>query len=81
MLLYSGVFDDPECTGAASDLSHAVVLTGWKVINGVEAWEIKNSWSCYWGWEGYIYIQAENQEWNRGVTTDPVAVVVDKWGD
>jgi hypothetical protein len=82
MLLYSGgVFDDQECTGAASDLGHVVLLTGWKIINGVETWELKNSWSPYWGWDGYIYVQAENQEWNCGVTTDAVAVVVDKWAE
>jgi hypothetical protein len=79
MLLYTdGVFDDRTCVGVASALDHAVVLTGWKVIDGREAWEVKNSWSTHWGWDGYIYIQSENQEWNCGVTTDAVAVLVDK---
>jgi C1A family cysteine protease len=79
MLLYTdGVFDDPTCIGVASALDHAVLLTGWTVIDGKEAWEVKNSWSTWWGWDGYIYIQSENQEWNCGVTTDAVAVVIDK---
>jgi C1A family cysteine protease len=79
MLLYSGgVFEDKTCTGAIDDLVHAVVLTGWKVIDGKEAWEVKNSWSTYWGWDGYVYIQSENQEWNCGVTTDVVAVELAK---
>lgn len=72
----SGVVDDQTCTGSEDDLVHAVLLTGWKVIDGKEAWEVKNSWSTYWGDEGYIYIQSENQEWNCGVTTDAVAVTV-----
>jgi C1A family cysteine protease len=71
MLMYTGgVFDDEQCKGAAGDLVHEVLLTGWKVIDGKEAWEVKNSWSSYWGYEGYIYIQAYNQEHNCGVTTD-----------
>ena len=77
MLFYNGgVFNDTTCTGAKSDLIHAVVLTGWKIIDGVECWEVKNSWSTYWGDEGYVYIQAEEPEWNCGVTTDAVAVTV-----
>jgi C1A family cysteine protease len=79
MLLYTnGVFDDPACRGADNDLNHAVLLTGWKVIDGREAWEIKNSWSPYWGDNGYLYIQSENQENNCGVTTDALAVTIDK---
>jgi C1A family cysteine protease len=77
MLLYTnGTFNDTTCTGAADDLVHAVVLTGWKVLDGVFTWEVKNSWSTHWGDEGYVYIQGENQEWNCGVTTDVVAVEV-----
>ena len=77
MLFYNGgVFNDTTCTGAQSDLVHSVLLTGWKIIDGVECWEVKNSWSTYWGYEGYVYIQAEEPEWNCGVTTDAVAVEV-----
>ena len=65
-----GVVDDETCTGTSGDLVHEVLLTGWKVIDGKAAWEIKNSWSTYWGDEGYIYIQLDHQEWNCGVTTD-----------
>ncbi|KAH0791112.1 Clan CA, family C1, cathepsin L-like cysteine peptidase [Histomonas meleagridis] len=79
MSLYTGgVVDDETCVGTSNDLVHAVILTGWKTIDGKEAWEVKNSWSTYWGDEGYVYIQAENQEWNCGVTTDAVAVSVTK---
>jgi C1A family cysteine protease len=72
----SGVVDDETCTGTEDDLIHAVLLTGWRVIDGKRAWEVKNSWSTYWGNEGYIYIEMDNQEHNCGVTTDAVAVVV-----
>lgn len=77
MLFYTdGVFDNEACTGTDSEMIHIVLLTGWKVIDGKEAWEVKNSWSTYWGNEGYIYIQSEEQEWNCGVTTRAVAVEV-----
>jgi len=78
MMLYTGgVIDNQECIGSADSLAHAVLLTGWRIIDGKEAWEVKNSWSTYWGYEGYLYIQSEHQEWNCGVTTEVVAAVVD----
>jgi aminopeptidase C len=55
---------------------HIVLLTGWKWIDGKLAWEVKNSWSTYWGDQGYIYVQAANQEWNCGITTLAIAVTV-----
>lgn len=78
MALYTGgVFDEEECTGADDDLVHIVQLTGWRVIDGKEAWEVKNSWSTNWGDEGYIYIQSEVQEKNCGVTSRAVGVIVE----
>ncbi|OHT01313.1 Clan CA, family C1, cathepsin H-like cysteine peptidase [Tritrichomonas foetus] len=77
MMMYTGgVVNDTKCVGTARDLVHAVLLTGWRVIDGVEVWEIKNSWSTYWGDEGYLYIQAVHPEWNCGVTTNAHAVTV-----
>lgn len=77
MALYtSGVFDEETCSGADDDMIHIVQLTGWKVIDGKEAWEVKNSWSTYWGDEGYIYIQSKDQTKNCGVTTRAVGVIV-----
>ena len=78
MIFYTnGVYTDKQCTGAKSDLVHEVLLTGWTIIDGKEAWEIKNSWSTYWGDEGYIYIQSEDQEHNCGVTTDATVPIID----
>lgn len=77
MMFYTGgVASDTTCTGTVSDLVHEVLLTGWAVIDGVECWEVKNSWSTHWGHEGYIYIQAEDQEFNCGVTTDAKIPVI-----
>lgn len=80
MITYTkGLYNDTECYPTASEMVHEVLLTGWKVIDGEEAWEVKNSWSTHWGDNGYIYIQLRNQEWNCGVTTDakiPIIKVV-----
>jgi hypothetical protein len=79
MLLYiGGAFNDSECSGVWDKLDHTVLLTGWKIIDGVEVWEIKNSWSTYWGDNGYLYVQNENQESGCGITTDAIAVEVGK---
>jgi len=78
MLFYTeGALDDQTCTGTPSDLLHEVLLTGWKIIDGKTTWEIKNSWSTHWGNNGYIYIQADNQEWNCGVTTDAKIPIIE----
>ena len=78
MLMYTGgAYYDAECTGTNSDLVHEVLLTGWTVIDGKEVWEVKNSWSTYWGDEGYIFIQSEDQEHNCGVTTSAHIPIID----
>ncbi len=35
---------------------HAVVLTGWRYRNEIIYWEFMNSWSKYWGDNGFGYI-------------------------
>lgn len=56
----SGVYDDPDCTGAEEDINHAVLLVGWGTENGKDYWIVKNSWSTYWGEEGYVKIARDN---------------------
>lgn len=41
----------------SKDINHAVILTGWKTVNGVTYWKLRNSWSKDWGLNGYMWIK------------------------
>jgi len=43
----------------ANYVDHGVLFTGWKKHNGKTYLEIENSWSTFWGSEGYGYIDEE----------------------
>lgn len=51
-----GIFDDASSCGTSLD--HAVAAVGYGTdTDGTEYWLIRNSWSTYWGEEGYIKLQ------------------------
>merc|ERR1712176_27429 len=52
----SGVLDDASCTCDEKQIDHAVEAVGYGVDNGKAYWTVRNSWSTYWGDEGYIRI-------------------------
>ncbi|KAK8805445.1 hypothetical protein WA158_002101 [Blastocystis sp. Blastoise] len=56
----SGVYNDPDCTSALEDINHAVLLVGYGTEDGQDYWIVKNSWSTYWGEEGYVKIARKN---------------------
>lgn len=73
-----GVFSG-ECKSDPDSLNHAVLLVGYGTsAQGEKYWLIKNSWSKFWGEDGYMKIV--RGEGDCGVTTAAVVAVVEKKG-
>jgi Papain family cysteine protease len=55
-----GIYNDAKCKGAEAD--HAGVIVGYGTDNelGMDYWIFKNSWSKYWGEDGYMRIAMNN---------------------
>ncbi|KAM8882923.1 digestive cysteine proteinase 2 [Synchiropus picturatus] len=67
-LFYSnGVYYEPKCGNTPDDLDHAVLAVGFGTLNGEPYWLIKNSWSTYWGNDGYVLMSTKDN--NCGVAT------------
>jgi len=50
-----GVIGPAECGHA---IDHCVQLIGWKVVNGKNAWIVRNSWGKDWGpYGGFLYVE------------------------
>ncbi|GIL80283.1 hypothetical protein Vretimale_17448 [Volvox reticuliferus] len=66
-----GVYHNPHCGQKLEALDHAVLLVGYGTTpEGVDYWLIKNSWSKYWGMDGYARITRKGND--CGVSTDAV---------
>ncbi|NWW85685.1 CYSP2 proteinase, partial [Rhynochetos jubatus] len=63
----NGVYEEPRCGNETSALDHAVLAVGYGVLHGKSYWLIKNSWSTYWGNDGYILMAMKDN--NCGVAT------------
>lgn len=65
----SGVYYEPACGNTPDDLDHAVLAIGYGV-DPTEGpyWIVKNSWSEYWGDNGYVKMSQKDN--NCGVATD-----------
>lgn len=69
----NGVYFEPQCNNTPDGLDHAVLLVGYGEINGQKYWLIKNSWSTYWGNDGYVLMSQKDN--NCGVATMPTFVI------
>ncbi|XP_067316659.1 digestive cysteine proteinase 2-like [Anolis sagrei] len=63
----SGIYYEPNCGNRSMELDHAVLAVGYGNLLGENYWLIKNSWSTYWGNDGYILMSMEEN--NCGVAT------------
>ncbi|NXV52796.1 CYSP2 proteinase, partial [Uria aalge] len=63
----NGVYYEPKCGNETASLDHAVLAVGYGVLHGKSYWLIKNSWSTYWGNDGYILMAMKDN--NCGVAT------------
>ncbi|KAL1115154.1 hypothetical protein AAG570_007185, partial [Ranatra chinensis] len=70
----NGVFFDPDCKNKVDELDHAVLAVGYGRMNGQNYWLVKNSWSNYWGNDGYVLMSSKNN--NCGVMTSPTYVTM-----
>lgn len=70
-----GVYYDDKCKNSADGLDHQVLVVGYAKLDGKLVWIVKNSWSTYWGNNGYIMMSAENN--NCGVMDEPTVPIVE----
>ncbi|XP_078279152.1 digestive cysteine proteinase 1-like [Rhinoraja longicauda] len=71
----NGVYYEPDCGNGLEDLDHAVLAVGYGTLNGQPYWLIKNSWSTYWGNDGYVLMAMRDN--NCGVATGATFVTLE----
>ena len=62
-----GVYYEEDCNNTPDGLDHAVLAVGYGEMNGEKFWLVKNSWSTYWGNDGYVLMAQKDN--NCGVAT------------
>jgi C1A family cysteine protease len=59
-----GILDSTEC---GTNLDHAVEIVSYGTDNGVDYWNIRNSWSTSWGENGYVRIKRSSSTNDIGI--------------
>uniref|UniRef100_A0A8D8U3N5 Counting factor associated protein D n=1 Tax=Cacopsylla melanoneura TaxID=428564 RepID=A0A8D8U3N5_9HEMI len=70
----NGVYYDENCKNSPNGLDHAVLAVGYGKLENKPYWMVKNSWSTYWGNQGYVLMSIKDN--NCGVMTDPTYVTM-----
>ncbi|KAI8474230.1 MAG: cysteine proteinase [Monoraphidium minutum] len=64
-----GIYRETRCALKPKKLDHAVVLVGYGTTEGGEDyWIVRNSWSKFWGQDGYIFIHRRGND--CGIASD-----------
>merc|ERR1712013_492973 len=71
----NGVYYEEDCNNDIDGLDHAVLAVGYGEILGQKYWLVKNSWSTYWGNDGYVLMSQKDN--NCGVATAATYVIPD----
>ena len=67
----SGVITSSSCY---TSLDHGVLIVGYGTENGIDYWNVKNSWGTSWGDKGYVKIaksSSTNDSGICGISMDP----------
>ena len=59
-----GILDSPQC---GTTLDHAVEIIGYGTDNGIDYWNVRNSWGSLWGESGYFRVK-------RTSSTDDIGI-------
>ena len=59
-----GILDSAEC---GQNLDHAVEIIGYGTENGIDYWNVRNSWSSSWGEGGYVRIKKSSSTNDPGI--------------
>jgi C1A family cysteine protease len=59
-----GILDSPNCGTA---LDHAVEIVSYGTENGVDYWNVRNSWSNSWGEQGYFRVKKTSSTNDIGI--------------
>ncbi|XP_046386706.1 digestive cysteine proteinase 1-like [Ischnura elegans] len=62
-----GIHYNPTCGNKFEDLNHSILLVGYGEINGEPYLLARNSWSTFWGNDGYILMSPKDN--NCGIMT------------
>jgi len=70
----NGIYYEEECGNKEDQLDHAVLAVGYGTLGKESYWLVKNSWSTYWGNDGYVLMSRKDN--NCGVATSPTYVTM-----
>lgn len=59
-----GILDSSSC---GTSLDHAVEIIGYGTENGIDYWNVRNSWSSSWGENGYVRIKKSSSTNDPGI--------------